>query len=441
MPPRLRLFLAALLFGPLAAAAADLPQPCTDARPPSPLTLAAAVDFALCHQPQTRLSWASLRSAEAGVDAAQAAYRPGLALSASANRPLGDGAGGSQLGASARLGYTLLDFGQREARRDQARALLDAARSGARSTLAQNWLATVDAYLALATAEGQRDAARRAEEAAAAALAAADARLKVGSGTPLDQLQARSAHAQAVLDQIRLDGQIATAQAGLAVALGIRPTELPPLAPLPQAPLELPIARADVDALLDAAARQRGEVAGAEASLRAAEAGVAAARAAGRPTLAVSASANLSKNSGSPSNHSQGLGLSLDIPFDLDGSIGASRAQAAAQRDSRAAELDRVRQGAQSDAWQAWHGLVTAQQAARAAEVAADSARAAYDNALGRYRAGLGDVLALLNAQSAAARAEQQRVAARYDWLDARARFAWALGGELPADPAGPLQP
>jgi outer membrane protein TolC len=74
--------------------------------------------------------------------------------------------------------------------------------------------------------------------------------------------------------------------------------------------------------------------------------------------------------------------------------------------------------------------------------------------ALGRYRAGVGNILDLLAAQSALAAARQQRVQSAFDWNVSRATLAQsvgvldaavlpALGGEapLPTLPTLPLRP
>ena len=57
--------------------------------------------------------------------------------------------------------------------------------------------------------------------------------------------------------------------------------------------------------------------------------------------------------------------------------------------------------------------------------------------ALGRYKAGVGTVIDLLNAQSALADANAQRIAARYRWNAAKANLARAIGILEPARLAG----
>lgn len=438
VPMRLRWPLAtgallAALAGP--SGAATLVQPCADQQPPAPLTLVAAIDFALCHNPQTRSAWANIRSNEAGVAAIQALYLPSASASLSASRNHVGGDASNSHGAQLQLALTLFDFGQRDARLEQAQALLGAAQSSAEQTVSEIWLQTINAYLNQAKATGQWEAAQVAETAARASREAAEARLQVGSVAPLDALQAQSAEALAALNRVKASSQIDSARADLAQALGLRPDKVPALAAVPATTETLALDETAVAGLLQQAGQQRNDVQAARASLRAAEASLNNARLGTQPTLSLSASAGLNRPLESDRRFSNSVGLNLSIPFDLNGANRAQIAQAEAQRESRAAELARSQQSAESDAWRAWSSLRAAQQSVRYADVAARSAIRAAEVALGRYRAGVGPILDVLTAQSNEASARQQQIAARHDVLAARASLAYALGGQLPDDP------
>jgi outer membrane protein len=85
--------------------------------------------------------------------------------------------------------------------------------------------------------------------------------------------------------------------------------------------------------------------------------------------------------------------------------------------------------------WNAYYGLDSAnQQLAATAELT----RTALDNeevALGRYQSGVGTILDVLTAQSAAASARLRRIDAEFGWQLARAQLALALGRLTGADP------
>ncbi|MFC4158557.1 TolC family protein [Chitinimonas lacunae] len=431
--PILPLMRASLLGLVCLAVLADEPPPCSPAPLPASLTLAQAVDQALCRHPQTRIAWAQARAQAASLDIARAAFLPSLDASVSTSLSDEDGRSSHAASGGLRLAYALFDFGQRAARRDSAEALLDAARHGRDSVIAQVWRDTVNAYLNVARADAQAEAGRAAERAAQAGLAAAEARLAAGTVTSADVLQARTALSRATLIRLRAEGQGAGARGQLAQQLGLGPTALPSLVPLtPPAPQ--PIPDSVVEALIEQASQRRAELKQAQADLRAAEAAIAAARAADRPSLGLSANAGLAQQRDQDRRHSGSIALMLNIPVFEGGAPPARIRQAEAQRDSRLAELERQRLAIAQEVWQAWQSLRTAEAATTAAEAAQQSARRAAEVALGRYRAGLGIGLDVLNAQSAEAEAERERVTTLYDWLAARAALAYALGGSLPAD-------
>lgn len=408
--------------------------PCGDAAPASPMSLATSLDYALCHQPQTRSAWAQLRAQQASVDIAQAAYSPNLSASASLNRSQSDdGSGSTSAGANLNLSYLLFDFGQRDAQLTQARALLDASRASVDNTLASVWLDTVRAYFNVGKAGKQIDAYKAAEEAAKASLDAADKRAAVGTATPLDVLQAKATLAQATLNRTKAQNDLATSKGALAKAMGISPMQLPVLSDMPTSLPDLPLAESKLDKLLDAAVRERPEVRSALANLAAADASLHSAQLATKPTLSLSAGLGVNRSwPDSEARSSGSIGLSLSIPFDLSGATKARTVQAEAQRDASAAQLESARQGAENDAWQAFYSLRSALDTLAAAKVVQENASKAYDAALKRYKAGLDTLLDVLSAQNTLASAEQQQVAARYDWYAARASLAWALGGQLP---------
>lgn len=413
---------------------ASATPPCGDPAPPNPLSLGAAIDFALCNASTTRISWAQARAQQAALDKAQAALRPDLSASLNVTGDRTDGKNSQQQRATVQLAYTLFDFGQRDARISQASELLSAAQAASDSAIANQWLNTATAYFQVGKVIAQIDAARTTEASAQANLAAANRQLAVGTASPLDVLQTKAALSQAVLDRTKAESQLAIAKGNLAVTMGISPTQLPTLLPISDtAPTMI---TAQLDQLLQQAIQQRPEVRQALNNLHAADAAIKAAHSSSKPSLSLGASVSTSRMA-SPVTHndSGSLGLTLSIPFDLSGATAASIREVKAQQAARQAELDRTRLNAESDAWQAYHNLRSALDTAQAAEDVVTHARKVYDAALARYQAGVSSLLDVLTAQSARANAEQQHITARFDWYTARSALAYALGGKLPTDP------
>ncbi len=80
------------------------------------------------------------------------------------------------------------------------------------------------------------------------------------------------------------------------------------------------------------------------------------------------------------------------------------------------------------DVWQAYQSLVTGTQTVRSSEDLLVSAIQSEKVALGRYKAGVGNILDTLVAQSALANARQQRILALYNWQISKATLAQSMG-------------
>ena len=75
-----------------------------------------------------------------------------------------------------------------------------------------------------------------------------------------------------------------------------------------------------------------------------------------------------------------------------------------------------------------YQNLITATQSLRSTADLLDSAEQSERVALGRYKAGVGNMLDVLNAQSALASARRQRIQSAFDWNINRAALAQAMG-------------
>ena len=118
----------------------------------------------------------------------------------------------------------------------------------------------------------------------------------------------------------------------------------------------------------------------------------------------------------------------MSIPL-FDGFAPSYRIRSAeALAEMRVAQRDRLRLQISLDVWNAYQALRTANESVRATSVLVTSAEESARMALGRYKAGVGNILDTLNAQSALASANQQKIQAELNWSIARASLAQALG-------------
>jgi TolC family type I secretion outer membrane protein len=404
----------------------------TPCQPPAPdvvYGVIEVVDRALCENPKTREAWANARVQAVQVGVAQSGFLPSLDGSVTGSRVRSDGQNSNQRSASLTLSWLLYDFGARSAKLETARQLLAAASSTLDATVQSVFQSALQAYYNTQAARAAVIAALESEKASRESLAAAQVRYQVGSGTPADRLQAQTAWSQATLARIRAEGVVKIAYGTLANAMGMDASVPLRLAEIPQvAPNESFDAEArDIDALISEARLRRPDLKAAEAKLSAAESTVDYARASGQPTLSLGAGPSW-VSTDNISNNANSLGLTLSLPIfsGFATTYQVRSAQASAQTAS--AQRDTLAQQVALDVWNAYQSLTTATHTIRTSADLLASAEQSERVALGRYKAGVGNILDLLNAQSALASARLQRIQALLDYHVSRAALAKSVG-------------
>jgi outer membrane protein len=420
-----------------AAWAGSVPDPCPpDAVPPAVLSLVDAIDFALCRNPDTRITWSNARVAAAQVGVARSERLPtadaAATLQRAETRNVPSSGGRSELSGSAIVNYVLFDFGARDARLDSARESLLAANWSHNATLQAVLFGVVQAYYQVFASGEAVSATLEAERAALESLEASAARQQAGRATRVDVLQAQTAYSQALLNRTRAEGDAANARAGLANALGLRADRAFTLAAPPSLD-DFALAEQAVERLIDTAKLGRPELLAAQAQVRAAESNLRAAQAADRPTISLFGSAGATQASPGADPLSGAIGVRLQVPL-FTGYRSAYQVRSAREQiETRLAERDRLDNLVSLEVWQSWRQLETEGQSYRTTLDLVASAREAYEAALARYRAGVGTLIDLLNAQSATASADFQRIQAQYNWYLAKAALVRALGTLDPA--------
>ncbi|MDR2195038.1 MAG: TolC family protein [Gallionellaceae bacterium] len=409
---------------------------CPKDRIQSPLTLADVVDLSLCNNPRTRSLWAASRAQAAQLGVSMSAYLPTLSSPVNYSRSDGvnnDGsprATGQTLSVGLTLSYLLFDFGGRSASVENAKQLLVAANASRDASLQDIYYNAVLSYYNVLSSRASVDAARAAETSAQKSLDAAETRYQVGTGTPAERLQARTALSQATLDRIRAAGVAASAQGTLANVMGFDAAQSFTLAPAADtAPDEA--AERDIGRMINDARQSRPDLQAAEAQIKAAEANVTAVRSNALPSVNLNGSMarNRFRDGGlDTSSTSNSVGVSITFPwFRGFGDVYRIRA-AQAQLEQRVAERDLMANQIALDVWNTYQTLLTNSQALRAANDLLASAEQSEKVALGRYQAGVGSILDVLTAQSALASARQQRISALYTFQSSRFALAQAMG-------------
>lgn len=412
----------------------DQAEICSRERMHLPLTLSDVVELTLCNNPKTRLQWASARQQAAQVGISRSAYLPTL-LGPIAAGGLDSSTRASQQSITVSVNYLLYDFGGRAATLEAAQHQLVAANAFRDDVLRSTFLTAIRSYYAYMAGVASMQAFKVAEDTASTGLAAATARVQVGTATQFEILQAKTALSQARLNRIRAEGDATSAKGELANVMGFYATQNFDLAPLEHetgldgafehdAKIEENIGK-----LIEEARKNRPDLFAAEAQIKVAEAQLEVARAASKPTFTLTGGVTHSRDSDVvEGNFKQSIRLSINVPW-FSGfrdvyRIGVGQAAL----EGKIAERDQVSNQIALDVWKAYQLLRTNSQALHAASDLYASAQLSEQLALGRYKSGIGNILDVVTVQGVLANAGQQKVGALYNFKVSKLLLAQTMG-------------
>lgn len=398
------------------------------------LTLADVTEAALCNNPQTRESYANAKVQAAQLGIAKSAFLPTLTDSFGVNQNFVNPESASRgrefnnLSNSLAASYLLYDFGNRDAALENARQLLNAV-SATQSAVVQNiLLSTVKAYYQVQSDIAALEATKESERFNLESFKAAEAKYKAGVSTPADKLQAETAYAQAVLNRISAEGALKTDYGILANVMGMNANVPLNLVRSVNSPVNTSEIERDINQLIEYARVRRPDLVASEAQVSAAKASILASRAAAKPTVSVGLSNSFQDGSSLASGNTSTLGLTVTVPI-FSGYAPTYRIRAAeSTAEAREAQRDQLKLQISLDVWTAFQNLRTAHETIKSAEILVNSATESARVALGRYKAGVGNIIDTLNAQSALASANQQKIKADLNRNTARAALAQAIG-------------
>jgi outer membrane protein len=406
-------------------------QPCASRDVKSPMTIVEVVDRVLCQNPKSHEAWANARFQAAQVGVADAPFLPSVNVNGAVVRNQIDGAGTdasyNNAAATASLSYLLYDFGGRDATLENAYQLFQAANATQDSVVQGLFLEAIRGYYQVNSTMEAIESIKQAERTSQASLDAANARYQAGVATPADRLQAQTAHSEVVLNLITAQGALQNARGALANLMGMDPNQPYVLEPTAKAPAYDKF-QADIGQLITEARQRRPDLAAAEAQVKAAQANISAVEAAGKPSLSLTTELGYVDRQFVGSNQNSAIGLNVTIPlftgFASTYSIRAAREQAAARQALR----DQINLQVALDVWNAYQNLQTETQSVETSRDLVASATQNNDVAIGRYKAGVGNIIDVLTAQSALSSARVRYIQAVFSWNIARASLAYAMG-------------
>lgn len=409
------------------------------------LGLPELVDVALRVSPQTRNTWASARAAAAAAGAARGAYYPQISMATAVDFSRGIGSQGATAyeetswGPSWNLSWLLFDFGGRAGTVEAALQSLAVANWQHAQQVLDLVLQVTQAYYTLVGAEALVAADAQSVADAEESVRATDARMQASVGTAADALQAQTTLAQVRLQLDADRGQLAIARGALNAALGV-PIAAPLAVRAPAARPDPATVAASVERLIDVARAARPDLAAARAGVRASAAQVRVARSAILPTLGATASVQrLFVETPTPTRRGGVRDVLLDgWPYDASVSVSFpifgglqlvnQLREARANLEASRAALAAREVTAANEVWASYAQLRTAADRLRTSRTLRRVAGDAHVAARTAYVNGLGDIVALLNAQIALASARAQDVQAETSWYLSLAQLAHDAG-------------
>lgn len=402
------------------------------------LTLVQCIQIALERNPQTVSSGYAARAAAARVGQAKSAYLPTVGFVSSAvrgnseqidNKP--DSSVRNTFDAVFGVRYLLFDGGRRDALVQGVAAELLAANFRYNTILQDIALGVEESYYDLLAAQRLSDLAVETVRQRESHVQIAEARYKTGIVAKSDVLKAQTEKADADLRLVQAENAVRIARGRLANAMGLHVSESFEIVDLSEDVHRLELA--DIESLLDDAARNRPELQAALAQIEAQRAGVKAAESRFWPAVSAIWDFGWEGRSFFPGQEQWNVGVGLDIPlftgFDRTYQVHRAKADLA----KAVADRQKLLRDEQLEVWTAYSRIIESSQAIDAAIKYVASAEESARVAEGEYKNGTGSIIGLIDAQTARTAARTRLIQTNLDWHMSMARFERAVGRTLAA--------
>ncbi len=325
---------------------------------------------------------------------------------------------------------TLYDFGQRELSIESAELSLIAAGYSYDSTLQGFIASALSAYYALLVAQNALEISKESERFAKASLDAANLRYEIGLVPLADQLQAKSSYNQSELATRQSENSLMTAQAALALLMGLPADTAMNVAEIDDSELIKDPFGEQAKSLMEMAKSKRVDLESSRLGLKSSEISYQKLKRGNLASISVSTTAGMDDIdiANTATARSNSIGVSVSIPifsgFSQTYAETASRKSLEATREN----LIKTELGVEQDVWNSWNNYQTAKQSWDISWDQLASARQLKDVTLGRYQEGLGTMLDVLNAQTQYSTALQSQLQTRLSLLTSRINLVRSVG-------------
>ncbi len=427
---------------------------------PQPLTLEAAIGFALRLQPTIAQAQANREASQERLKAQQSGYYPRLQPVYTYQNRFTDGQTTQFVGGvpvvinagrttdtkqiDANASFTVFDSFSRELNNKQARQSLRGQRFSEEDTrqrviadVASNYFTSLRTAALVKVSEQQVARARN-------TLAVVQAQVEAKVAARKDIYQARADLLNAQVALLQAQNNAAVSQAQLKQSIGIvggqpltiadvpAPTENTPITALnaPAAPALTDTQT--IDALAGTAYRSRPDIARSQQDVEVSQTAVGISRINNglQANLSLSEGYQILPTGATDFQNTQNRLVNLTVSYPLfDGFLTRSQVRQS-QANARNSEsiLTQLRQSVAVEVEQGWRTLTQSRAAIPAAESAQQAAQINYDAAVESRREGVGSIVEVIQAQTTLVQAQTNLVQAIYDFYSADARLARAVG-------------
>jgi len=377
------------------------------------LELMQAVEKAVCFNPETNSAWVQAKIQAAQLGISQASFYPQISSSANydwgkddyqvKNRnDLSYDTNTRRYGLSVQANWLLYDFGTRKAQVNEAEKLLAMSLSQQNQILQETILKTIIAYYQIIQFELKFENVNQLLKFSKENYNIAHARYLAGVGIKSDELQMSANLAKAQADLTKLNGDLKIAKGNLAALMGEPSYQEFQVNSHLKIPIVLDLK--NIHVLIAESEQIHPKFKAARLAVEAAQEKVKSTKSSQYPIVSLLSNLNNSKQLGeSPfANNSQRIQAGIQVSLPIFDGFNHKNQNKIAQENLKLKQLaeEQIKLQNNADIWKSYNELQAMHENLNALKNLNESATTALEVVQGRYKAGVGNILEVVNAQN-----------------------------------------
>lgn len=405
------------------------------------LDLMSAIEKAVCYHPEARSAWIQTKIQAAQLGISKSSYYPQLNTTLNHDwgkddyqvnnrQDLSYDTNTRRYGITIQANWLLYDFGVRKHRVGESQKLLAMSLAQRDVVLQGIILKTITAYYQVIQVELKRENLEQLTVLAEKNYHIAHARYQAGAGIKYDELQMQANLAKAKADQTKLNGELKISQGNLAALIGEPAYHNFKINSRVKIPSILNLKM--IQNLIAESEQINPKFKAAQFGIEAAEQKVKSTQKLGYPTLSLISNYNNSEQTGETpfANNTQRIqaGVQLSLPV-FDGFNQRNQLLLAHENlKLKQSEQALLKQEVSTEIWKSYIELQALHDNIQALSILNQSAAGAYQVAQGRYKAGVGNLLEVLNAQNLLIEAKMDYASSVINFLIVRYQLLANIG-------------